>query len=164
VWLGLAAGLAGMAVLLLPDIMASLNTSTGGTKTHHAMGIVVVLLASLSWSIGSLHARQIRIPSAPSLAPAMQTLVGGSLLLVLSALTGEWQRFSIGQVGTAGLVSVEVVAPARVSTYAFVNPVVAVLLGCVVLDEPLNARMLVAAAIVIAGVALITIAPRPAKA
>lgn len=180
--LGLVAGLTGMAVLLLPDVMTSLRRTGAGSGAHHAIGIAVVLLASLSWSFGSLKARQIRIPSAPSLAPAMQTLVGGSLLLVLSALSGEWHRFSFAEVSAPGFASVaylvvfgsliaysayiwllQVVAPARVSTYAFVNPVVAVLLGCLVLDEPLNARMLVAAAIVIAGVALITIAPRPAK-
>jgi drug/metabolite transporter (DMT)-like permease len=113
----------------------------------------------------------------------MQTLVGGFLLLMISGITGEWQHFSFGQVSTAGILSLaylvifgsliaysayiwllQVVAPAHVATYAFVNPVVAVLLGCAVLDEPLNARMLVAAAVVIAGVALITTTPRPAKA
>lgn len=181
VMLGLVAGLTGMAVLLLPDVLASLRHP--GQSPHHALGIVVVLLASLSWSLGSLYSRQIRIEAAPSLAPAMQTLVGGFLLLVLSGITGEWQSFSFRQVGASGILSVaylvvfgsliaysayiwllQVVAPARVATYAFVNPVVAVLLGCVILDEPLDARMLVAAAIVIAGVALITIEPRPAKA
>lgn len=179
--LGLVAGLAGMAVLLLPDVLASLRHR--GDEQHHALGIIVVLLASLSWSFGSLYTRKIRIPEAPSLAPAMQTLVGGFLLLVLSGVTGEWQGFSFARVGTSGVLSVaylvvfgsllaysayiwllQVVAPARVSTYAFVNPVVAVLLGCLILNEPLNPRMLVSAAIVIAGVALITIAPRPAQA
>jgi len=173
---GLFTGLSGMAVLLGPDVVQSLShASATKTPARHALGIGLVLFASLSWSLGSLQSRGTRIEGAPFLAPAMQTLSGGAMLAVLSVATGEWRTFSPSQVQPQAIAAVaflvvfgslvaysayiwllQVVPPARVATYAFVNPVVAVLLGCLLLGEPLTTRMIIAAALILGAVALIT--------
>jgi len=110
-----------------------------------------------------------------TLAPALQLLVGGAVLFTLSALTGEVTRFDPARVSTASLLSLAylivfgslvsdsayvwllgVVSPARVSTYAYVNPVVAMFLGAALADEVLTARTINAGAIIVGAVVLIT--------
>ena len=102
-------------------------------------------------------------------------LAGGALLLAASVATGEWGRFSLAQVSARSWAAVlylmvfgslvgytiylwllRVADPSRVSTYAFVNPVIAVFLGWALADETVTLRMLVAAAVIIAAVVLIT--------
>jgi drug/metabolite transporter (DMT)-like permease len=114
-------------------------------------------------------------PRSAVLAAGMQMLAGGALLLLLGTLTGEWQGFRLGQVSRASwlgfgylVVFGSLVAftayswlmknapAARVATYAYVNPVVAVLLGWVILDESLTAQMLAGAVVIIGSVVLIT--------
>jgi drug/metabolite transporter (DMT)-like permease len=173
---GLFTGISGMAVLLGPDVVQSLShASATKTPAHHALGIGLVLFASLSWSVGSMQSRRTSIEGAPFLAAGMQTLSGGALLALLSFVSGEWRTFSPSHVQPQAIAAVaflvvfgsliaysayiwllQVVPPARVATYAFVNPVVAVLLGCLLLGEPLSPRMIVAAALIVGAVALIT--------
>ncbi len=180
---GVLAGMLGIGVLLGPDVIASWRTTTARAEDKaHAAGVIVVLLASLSWAMGSLLSRRTRVPQAPLLPISMQMLSGGAALLLISLLAGEWQRFSWAAVSTEALIAVaflvvfgsllaysayiwllQVVPPARVSTYAFVNPVVAVFLGCALAAEPLTTRTLVAAAIIVGAVALITLVPGSAK-
>ena len=180
---GVVAGLLGIAVLLGPDVLASWQaTSARAEDQAHAIGVLVVLCASLAWAMGSLLSRGTRLPEAPLLPISMQMLSGGAALLTLSLATGEWSRFAWVQVSAEALMAIaylivggslvaysayiwllQVLPPARVATYAFVNPVVAVFLGSALAGEPLTSRTLLAAAIIVGAVALITLVPSTAK-
>ncbi len=138
-------------------------------------GAVVLVVASLMWSIGSIYSRHARMPSVPMLSSGMQMLAGGALLMVVGATTGEYQRLDVSKVSRESIFAVlylivfgsligfsayswllRVSTPAKVATYAYVNPIVAVFLGWAIAGEKLDARMLVAAGVIIAGVVFIT--------
>ncbi|MBX6330421.1 MAG: drug/metabolite exporter YedA [Gemmatimonadaceae bacterium] len=165
---GVALGLAGLAILVQP------STIMGGGAID-PLGALVLLIASLSWAAGSLYSRQATMPPSPLLATAMEMLAGGALLILAGALTGEWSQLSLGAVSTRSVVALtylvlfgslvgftayvwllRVANPTHVSTYAYVNPVIAVFLGWALADEPITPRTLVAAAIIVAAVGLIT--------
>lgn len=168
---GIALGLTGVAVLSAP----------GGVDP---LGAVVLLGAAVAWAIGSLFNRYADLPTSPALTAAMQMLIGGAVLVVLGLSAGEASRFVPAAVSwqsiaaVAYLVAVAVVAlpaynwllavtsPAAVGTYAFVNPVVAVLLGWAVVGEAITDRTGPAAGLVVAGVMLLVWPrkrPTPAK-
>jgi drug/metabolite transporter (DMT)-like permease len=140
---------------------------------------VLLLVAAVSWAAGSLYSVNAPRPSSALMATSMQMLCGGSLQLLAGTLMGDWTRFDpskISLVSVAALFYLVVfgslvaytayvwllqhVAPTLVATYAYVNPVVAMLLGWLIADEPLSGRTLVAAAIIVASVVIITTAPR----
>jgi drug/metabolite transporter (DMT)-like permease len=165
---GLVVGFAGVGLLVAP----------GGSGGFSRAAIVLVF-SSLAWAIGSLYSRTAPQPSRPLVSAGMQMLAGGAILAVVSGASGELSSFSVGAVsleswlGLAYLVVFGSLiaftsymwllrnAPTTlVGTYAYVNPFVAVLLGTVVLGEPLGWRTLVGGGIVIAAVALIVRAPR----
>jgi drug/metabolite transporter (DMT)-like permease len=167
VFAGLLVGFAGVGLLVAP----------GGGGTSKAA--IVLVFSSAAWAIGSLYSRRAPQPSRPLVAAGMQMLAGGVILIVVSGVAGEFSRFQPGQVsleswlGLAYLVVAGSLvafttymwllrnAPtALVGTYAYVNPFVAVLLGTVVLGEPLGWRTLVGGGIVIAAVAMIVRAPK----
>lgn len=164
-----ALGLVGVALLVGP-------ASFAGTERVDAVGAAILLVASLAWAAGSLYSRRAAIPSWPLLATGLQQLAGGALLLAAGALSGELatlrpQEFSERSLFALGYLIVfgsligftayiwllRNVAPALVSTYAFVNPVVAVFLGWALAAEPITARTLVASAIIVGAVAIITV-------
>jgi drug/metabolite transporter (DMT)-like permease len=165
--LGLALGLGGIAFLVAPGQFA------GGTHID-PLGAAALLTAALFWTIGSLYSRRAALPSSTFLATAMEMIAGGVLLMGTATATGEWSAFSPAAVSTRSLISLGylIVAgsllgftayvfllgattPARVSTYAYVNPVVAVLLGWLLAGETVTPRTLLAAAVIVAAVALI---------
>ncbi len=171
---GLALGFGGIALLV----------DLGGTGGTDVIGSVALVLAALSWGIGTLLARGAALPAQILLAASMQMLAGGAVLTVAAALSGE-----LGDVGALSARSVggwaylvvfgsivafsaygwllRVAPTSLVATYAFVNPVVAVLLGWLLLGESLALRTLVAGAVIVVGVALIVTgtarATRPAR-
>jgi drug/metabolite transporter (DMT)-like permease len=162
--LGLLAGFAGVVVLARP--------SGGGD----AVAIAVALGGALCWGLGTVYAGHAPRPQSALMASAIEMLCAGVILVVLSGLTGEWSRVGLSgrsalAVGylivfgsliayTAYTWLLDHAAPRVVGTYAFVNPVVAVLLGWWILHEPLTARTLLATGVIAAGVALIVLAPR----
>ncbi|MFG1992267.1 EamA family transporter [Actinoplanes sp. NPDC048988] len=166
--LGLAAGFAGVLLLARPR---------GGGD---AVAITVALAASLCWGLGTVYAGHAPRPQSALMASAVQMLCAGAILTVLSGATGEWSRIDVtGRAALAvgylivfgSLVAytaytwlVKNAAPQIAGTYAFVNPVVAVLLGWWILDEPLTARTILATAVIAAGVALIVLAPEACPA
>jgi drug/metabolite transporter (DMT)-like permease len=171
---GIVLGLGGIALLIQP------GSFMAGSAVD-PIGAAVLGLAALSWAVGSLYSRHAKLPSMPLLATSMEMLAGGALLVVMGLATGEASDVVpsaiSGRSATALLYLVifgslvgftayvwllRVASPARVSTYAYVNPVVAVILGWAFASEPLTARTLVAAAIIVGAVALITIGRRPA--
>jgi drug/metabolite transporter (DMT)-like permease len=140
-------------------------------------------MASLSWAAGSLYARSAPLPRRPLVATGMQMVAGGALLALVGLGAGEWQSVRVATFSTASLLALGYLivfgsllafsayvwllraAPVSlVATYAYVNPVVAVLLGWALLGEPVMARMLVAGAVIVVAVALIAGAAPPASA
>ena len=135
----------------------------------------MLILASLSWTAGSLYSRRAPLPSSPLLGTAMEMLGGGAGLLVAGLVAGEWRRFELAAASPRSLLAVaylvifgslvgftayiwllRVTTPALVATYAYVNPVVAVFLGWALAGEPVTARTLVAAGVIVGAVMLIT--------
>ena len=167
VLVGLALGLAGIVLLVAPG-------SIGGAGHVDPIGAIALLSAALFWAIGSLHSRRASLPSSIFLATSIEMIAGGTLLLLASAVTKEWAGFSLAAVSlrsvlalgylivagsllgfTAYIFLLGATTPARVSTYAYVNPVVAVLLGWAVAGEALTVRTMAAAAVIVASVAVI---------
>jgi drug/metabolite transporter (DMT)-like permease len=167
VLVGLLLGFAGLVLLV--------GRGAGSGGGLYPLGVVAVLIASFSWAWGSLRGQRAALPDSPFLGTAMQMLGGGFLLLLASVLTGEPARVSLAAVSTRSLLSLaylvifgaliaftayvwllRVASPVLVSTYAYVNPVVAVFLGWALAGEPITRGTLVAAAVILAGVALIS--------
>ena len=166
--LGLVAGVVGVAVLLGPGLI-------GGGGGVDPVGAAIVLGGTISWSFGSIYSRHSPRPASALMGSAMHMLCGGLVLLVVSVLTGQFDGFTIAQVSGRSWVGfvyliifgslvgfssfvylLRVTTPARVSTYAYVNPVVAVLLGWLFAGEEIGIRVGVAAAIIVGAVAAIT--------
>ena len=146
----------------------------GGAGGSPGTGIVIILLASVSWASGTIASRRVPLPSRPLLATAMQMLAGGVVLLAAAAVTGEFSRFHPSQVSAASwlalayligpgsiiafsayMVAVRRLPTATVATYAYVNPIIAVFLGATFLGEALTASMLVGGALIVVAVALV---------
>ena len=165
---GLLVGFAGVAWLAAPWESAAAG---GFDRT----GVLVLVAASAFWAIGSIYGRHVRTPAEPFTASALQMLGGGSALTVAALLHGDLAHLSIAAVsGRSWLAFAYLTAvgslvgfstfvylmkhsvPARVATYAYVNPIVAVILGWLILGEPITTRTLAAAAAIVVSVALIT--------
>jgi drug/metabolite transporter (DMT)-like permease len=165
---GLLIGLAGVAILVGPG-----NLATGDGVDR--IGAAVLLFGTLCWASGSIYSRHAARPASPLMTTAIQMLAGGLFLLVLAVVTGQAAAFDLAAVSTrswlaflflltfgslAGFTAfvylLSVSTPARVGTYAYVNPLVAVGLGWALGGEAIGPRMLIAAAVIVAGVAVIT--------
>jgi drug/metabolite transporter (DMT)-like permease len=166
--IGLLLGFAGVAWLAAPWESAA----AGGLNVG---GVTAILVGGIFWAFGSIYGRHVRAPAEPLAAAAMQMLCGGVALMLTALVFGEFRGFSpaavsrhswlaFGYLIVAGsLVGFSTFVwlmkhstPARVSTYAYVNPLVAVFLGWLILGEPVTARTLVAAAVIVISVAIIT--------
>jgi drug/metabolite transporter (DMT)-like permease len=161
-WLALAIGLAGVAILARPHGHGS------------ALPIVVVLGASMSWGVGSVLAGRMPAPTRPLLGSAMEMLTGGTVLTGLAALTGQLTQVDPGHASgrsllallfligpgsllalTCYVIALRRLPTAVVSTYAYVNPVVAVSLGALILGERFTLTSLLGGAVVVTSVALL---------
>ena len=170
VLIGLIIGFIGIVVLVGPG-------NIGGHGDVRPIGALVLILGSLSWAIGSFFSRDADLPQSGLLTTGMEMLGGGTLMLIVGALSGELSHFDVHHVSHASALGLlylitfgsllgftsyiwllDKVSPARLGTYAYVNPVVAVVLGWAIASERLSVRTAVAAAIVICAVALITTA------
>ncbi len=166
---GLIWGLCGVGLLIG-------STEVGAQSREGLLGGLVVLGASVSWAAGSVYARKARLPSSPFLATAMQMLAGGLALALLAVLAGEGGEIQVSAFSmksilalvylivfgaliafTAYIWLLGVSTLARVSTYAYVNPAVAVLLGWLLADERLDARAAIAVLIILSAVVLVTL-------
>jgi len=167
-WAGLLLGFGGVAWLAAPWQ----DPAAGGLNRA---GVAAVLGGCVFWAIGSIYGRRVRAPAEPLAASAMQMLGGGAAALLVALIGGEFAHASPAVFSLrSGLAFAYLVAvgslvgfstfvwlmkhstPARVSTYAYVNPLVAVLLGWLILGEPVTGRVLAAAAVIVASVAIIT--------
>lgn len=172
--LGLVVGFAGVFLLIGPAEV------TGADQSFDTFGTILLLLAPFFWSLGSIYAKGADMPKSTLMSTGMQMLTGALALFLVSLFKGELSGFSFGLISMRswlallylitfgsliGFVSYGWLlhnAPiSLVSTYAYVNPVVAVFLGSLLADEPLNGRILLAAAIIIGSVVLINRARQP---
>jgi len=161
-WFGIALGFAGLAVLVWP----SLRTGLAGDFARLA-GIGFLLIGALAWTVGSLFSRHARLPVNSFVAAAWQMLIAGTFSTLLGTALGQWPQFhvNLASVGsqaylitggsllgyTAFIYLLEHVPVAKVASYAYVNPVVAVLLGIFLLHErPEKAEFIGMAAILVA--------------
>ena len=166
-WLALVVGIAGVAVL-----------SGGGGSDFPIWSAIAVLFAAMSWGTGSVLQGVLPVPARPMLMAGMEMLCGGVVCAVIAAVRGEltfdagavsgeswWALVYLIVAGTLLAMTCYVFVLGRlpattVSSYAFVNPVVAVLLGALILDERLTARQGIGAAIIVLAVAGLLSAPR----
>jgi drug/metabolite transporter (DMT)-like permease len=163
---GLAAGLSGVGLLVW--------RSGDGADALEPWGAAALLIAALSWSFGSLWSRRLTLPASPFVAVSAEMIAGGAVLLAIAGLTGQWGEFIPAQVSTrswTALVYLTIagsilgftayiwllrhVTPVAASTYAFVNPVVAVFLGAAFAGERLTVRSAIASALVIGAVVVL---------
>jgi drug/metabolite transporter (DMT)-like permease len=169
---GLILGLAGVAVLI--------NPFSGGAP--NLVASAVALGGALSWGCGSVYAKRAPRPDQPLLGSGLQLICAGAVLCAIGAASGELARIHASSLTSVSMVALGYViifgsllayscyewllrhAPSPlVGTYAFVNPIVAVLLGWWLLAEPIGARTLLAAAVIVAGVALLVIPVRQSR-
>jgi drug/metabolite transporter (DMT)-like permease len=169
-WIGIAAGFAGLIFLVNPASAARIDPS----------GAALLVLASVSWAAGSLYARGAPLPSRPLVGTAMQMLCGGAVLTVIGIAGGELGRVDIAAISLESLLGLgwlivfgslvgfsayvwllRVTRTSLVGTYAYVNPVVAVLLGWALLGERVTLQTFVAGGIILFAVALIVSARTP---
>ena len=173
-------GLISLAGILIGfgGVVLLIGSAASGADTRSLVGAGVLVLASLSWAMGSLYGRNARLPASQLLATGMEMLAGGTALMLAAIVLGEWSSFElvavsrrsalalvyltvIGSIAFVAYVWLLRVAPTPlVATYAYVNPLVAVLLGYFLAQEPMTLRTLLAAALIIGSVVLVSVPQR----
>jgi drug/metabolite transporter (DMT)-like permease len=170
-WQTIAGVLVGFCGILL---LAGPLQLAGNRQSIDPLGLAVLLMAAFFWAVGSLYNRGAQLPASPLLGTGMEMLAGGAGLLILGTLTGEWSQLQLSAITARSLFSLAYLivfgsligyasytwllraAPTPlVSTYAYVNPLIAVFIGSLLAQEPLNARILLSALVIIGAVALI---------
>lgn len=166
---GLVLGFVGIVLLFGP--------SSGGTAGIDPMGGVLVLLSAIFWAAGSLLSQRVSLPASSTLSSGMNLFVSGLIFFLLSAVTGEFSRLDTATITGESLLAVlylivgsSVIAfsaymwllanisPSLVSTYAYVNPVVALFIGWLLNNEELTVMELVAAAVILVAIIILTTA------
>lgn len=167
--IGLLVGFVGVSLLIGGRGLAF------GDGSGQLLGVGLIVLSTIAWASGSLYGLRAAVPKSSLLGAGMQMLAGGSLLILLGFVTGEWQSFSFANVSTNSWLALAYLTifgslvgftayswllknfePSLVSTYAYVNPVIAVILGWAIAGESLTTQMLLGAGVIISSVALIT--------
>ena len=167
---GLLLGFAGICFLIKPDAMQGT-----GTTDDNLIGAGLVMIANVAWALGTLFSSRLALP-AQIISSGLQMLTGGAILLIFSLLVEPVTPMSIldapaKAIGSLGYLIIfgsiigfssyawlaRNAPPTLVSTYAYVNPVVAMILGTLFAGEILTAQSLIGAAIVVAGVVLVTL-------
>ena len=163
---GIIIGFGGVVLLIRP-------VANSG-EAMNLPGMAALIFASLAWSIGSLYGRNARLPPSQLLGTAMEMLAGGLALMLVATLVGEWSNLDISTISRRSALAVlyltvigssafvayvwllRVAPTPLVSTYAYVNPLVAVVLGYFLAQEPMTLRIFFAAALIIGSVVLVT--------
>ncbi len=172
--MGLLMGFVGLALLVGPARL-------GGSQRVDPRGAAVLVVASLAWACGSLYSKHGGMPSSPMLGVAMQSFAGGAILLVAGLFVGEFHALHLGAISLRSWLALAYLivfgsgigfsayiyilhksTAARVATYAFVNPVVALFLGWLIVGEAITLRTVIAAAVILTAVILVITAPHPA--
>ena len=168
---GLVLGFAGLALLVGPKEL-------GGSGRIDPIGVAILGVGSFAWACGSIYAKHGKMPSSPLLGSAMQSLTGGAILWIAGGLTGEIGTLHLAAVTTRSWIAVTYLicfgsaigfscflfilkhsTATKVATYAFVNPIVALFLGWLLLHEAITLRTILASAVILAAVLLVITAP-----
>jgi drug/metabolite transporter (DMT)-like permease len=165
-WIGLLIGFAGIVVLVWPEI-----TAGGKVGRNFALGVVSIQIACAGWAVGSAYTRRHVMPQDVLGSAALQMFFGGAYMLAAGTISGEWPDLAFNGRTTAALIYLTLVGAviafaaysyalrhldmAVVSLYSYVNPIIAVGLGSLILGEPFNARMAVAIGIIAIGVMVV---------
>lgn len=181
--LGLLLGCAGLGILAAPR-----QLSLGNDGGVDPLAVAALVVGPISWAAGSVYARTARFPPSAFMTVALQQITGGALLSIAAMADSEWSQLNLAAVPTRSWLSffylvtvgslvaftayiwlVQNVAASKVATYAYVNPVVALFLGWLLNNEPLGANTILAAAVILAAVLLISLdrlrsAPGPTRA
>lgn len=168
---GLLLGFAGVWILI--SGRASNGVESGGASQW--IGIVAVMVGALSWATGSIYGLRASVPKSSLLTAGMQMLAGSVSLLLVGLVRGEWSTFNPSAVSNNSLFGLAYLVifgslvgftayswllknarPSMVATYAYVNPVIAVILGWMIAGESMTGQMLIGAGVVVGSVVLIT--------
>ena len=161
---GIVIGFSGLVILFSPEIKTSFDMA-------YLKGILALLFAPLCWAAGSIYSKSRPAKSHPLMAAAMQMIVAGIVLILIGGIFGEWKRFSLdaeGLAATAYLIvfgsivgygsfmyALAKLPATKVAMYAYVNPVIAVALGWLILNERMDWSVILATAVVLLGVVLV---------
>jgi drug/metabolite transporter (DMT)-like permease len=175
VWLGILLGLAGMMILIVPSEISE-------AEKLDPVGVVVLILSSICWALGSVYALRATLPSSAAFNTGFQMLIAGACLLMIGSFHNEWSVLDVSGISnrsiggflylvicgsligfTSYTYIVKNANPSSVSTYAYVNPVVAVFLGWWLGNESLSAHTLIAAFLLVSAVVLIIMKPSLGK-
>ncbi len=170
VFAGLALGLIGMVILIGPRAII-------GEGHVDGIGALVLFIGSMGWALGTILSKGSKRSGSPLAYSALQMLAASAAMMVAALVFNEPANFALANVSLRSILSwvylvlfgsiigytayiylLGVVSAAKAATYAYVNPIIAVLLGWAFANEPISARTLVAAAVILGGVATITIA------
>jgi drug/metabolite transporter (DMT)-like permease len=168
---GIALGFIGIMVLVGPG-----NLMPGGTPIN-LNGVIIITIGTIGWSMGSLFASRAELPSNHLTTTGMQMLCGGLLLMLAGLVKGEYSQFQWAEVSRESIIAivyliifgsmvafsayswlVRVSSPSLVSTYAYVNPVIAVFLGWLFLNEAIDRYTIIGSVIIVGALILITTA------
>jgi len=168
---GISLGLVGVALLSGVRQEILIDSSRGVSVFFSA---AVITLGAISWSAGSIYSRKLRLTVSLKYTIGMQMLVGGLALLLIGSLAGQWHQMSLKEPSLRSVIALgylilfgtliaysayiwllHVSTPAKVGTYAFFNPLVAILLGWVLMDEPLTAQMFIGASFILISILFI---------
>lgn len=174
-FVGVLTGFGGITLLVGPGELSGNQVDL--------IGAAALLVGALLWAAGSLYSRDAVLPESPLLGTGMEMIAGGLGSIVLAGITGEFGQVNLATISTRSALGffylivfgslvgfacytwlLRVAPTTLVSTYAYVNPVVAIFLGILLANEAISPLMLVAAVIILASVALITFARQPAHA
>ncbi len=170
--IGILIGFGGIVLLVGPW------QATGDLGGVDLVGAGALILASIFWASGSVYSRTAKLPDSPLMGTALESLTGGAALILVASLTGEWGRLDLAAISGRSLLGLGYLivfgslvgfasytwllraAPVTlVSTYAYVNPVVAVFLGALLANEAVTPRVVIAALVILGSVVLITRTP-----
>lgn len=173
IWTGVGLGIVGLAILV--------SARAGVSGAIHLPSALFLCAGSVAWAAGSIYSRRAELPESGIASSALTMLAAGVFFSVTSMAAGEHRIFELGDVSLRSVIGLaylsvlgsvvaysayiwllQATTPARVATYAYVNPVIAVLLGWAFANEPISLRTSLAAAVILAAVILITTAPQPA--
>ena len=171
--LGVFIGTVGLVILLFPTIETLYLGNQNTTVRFEIFGIFSLLLAAISWSIGSLYSNKTKLPSSILLSTGMWLFAGGLLSIVVSIMIGELNSFKLSQISFSSLVALLYLSTISTggiagffwilrkttatlaNTFAYVAPAIAIFLGWAILDENINFRIIIATIIILIGVIII---------
>lgn len=169
---GLLTGFSGIIVLVWPALSFADNTGR-----MFVLGVITLQIGSIAWALGTSYTKHHSFGDTPLASTALQMLMSGVMLIVVGTVLGEWPHVAFSTRSLTALIYLSIFGSviaytayvyalkylpiSTVSLYAYVNPVIAVVLGTLVLSEPFSPRIVVAAALVFLGIAIVRSAPKP---